>query len=240
MSNNNFQSSNFDQPKLKRFNTGIVALQGSFWEDSKGNTLASIRLSPAFEKAVDGRNYNYDKSVSIFFTISQEDTITITEGIKKILSGEAENFVIKHFGDKGKTALTIGNNLEGYEIYLRLTEYNEKSELEKELIFDFATQDKNKNGVLILNADLDTLEGEPAPINIDLKLFINFLKLAEKVISGEVSFSKNESTKQTTSKQEQSVVRPPLRERKTLANSSNKNPKPITSKDAVKALFGDD
>jgi len=228
----NFANNNTNAGMM--FNQGVAALQLGYWRDNWGNDSGSIRLSPAYEEPLDGKVFNYDREVSVFFNLSRSDIPKLKYGIDKLLKGEIESFAIKHLGESFKTILVMGNNLEDMDIYLNLIELDEEYNIVKDLIFNFA-----KDEDLEINVDPDTLEGEKVEMHSELLAFLAFIESVERVITKE---SQHQPDLKGGFKSSSSASRPIVsnkrpRDRKVLPSGRERKPKEISAQEAAESLF---
>lgn len=237
---------------ISLYNEKVAVLQMGYWRDTRGNDFGTLRLSPAFATPQENKVYNYDKNVSVFFSLNAKDLVKIQNGIMLLDDEESEvsNFAIKHFGDKLKTILIIGNDMEGYDTYINLIELNENNETIKDLMFNFTNDSEDGMDTLLVNIDPESLEGEAYPLSTEFEVFKSYLNSVERVINKEsqhlpeVLSRLDGSPRSTGTARDSKIVTPEkkLRERKIspTGTTSRKTSKKIESKEQVSAIFDDE
>lgn len=229
---------------------GKTALVLGFYTKNR-DTKGFIKISPAFaEKQDNGGVFNYDNKVSIFFTIKIEEVIAIKKGLKLLEDSKkvsatpsklppVVNFAIKHFGEKNRSMLIIGDDIEDTGKYVYLLEFNEDEELVKELFFEFVDV-KEK---LLINIDTaDYKEERSTSIAADYESFKLWLDSAVKVCTNEYQHQPALMGGGSSSKRDSTPLAPRKspRDRKVSPDSGpRKTVEPITL-DSAKEIFNDD
>jgi hypothetical protein len=231
---------------VSMYSEGLSALQLGYYDNQYRNTSGSIRLAPAFEQKQDGKTYNYDKDAVVFFSVNANDIVKLRRGIKALVKGETDAFGIKHVGAKGNgSVLVIGNNMEGYDIFLNLMEINDQGEVTKDVMFNFAKDEAASADTLQLDWDFENFSGTPVEVNTAFDVFINWLASAERVIFREAQHQPDlkgsgGGTRSNTPKSPTVNPSKKPRDRKVSPGGAAKKPTMITSEGGAAALFDEE
>jgi len=230
-----FNASNTEAARL--YNENIAVLQLGYWNDGGNRDVGTIKISPAFEKPENNKVYNYDKEQSAFFVISNKDIPKIKKGITLLLAGQIDSFAIKHFGEKSKSVLAVGNNFEGYNVYLNIMELNEAGEITKDLLFNFV--EDTDESTLLVNFDSESLDGTLVNINSSLEVFMNYIQALQRVNMKEnqhLPIMFQDGNKSTSSNSP--VINQKPKERR-ITTPGNRKVQTIDAAEAASKLFED-
>jgi hypothetical protein len=235
---------------VRFYDNANACLICGYWRDSRGNNVGTLKIAPAFtEKQDGGKTYNYEKTETVFFTLSTGDCVKILRDSRKLLAGKIDSFAIRHMGERNKTALLIGNQLFGRPgsdseedmlgIVVNLYEFDDNLEVVKDLYYEFKTEELQTN-VILYSTEKDFLmsadETGVDSYNVEFDIFLEFVKEALRVslnASQHIPGAKSQAPRSTTV---QNAKQP--RDRRIL--SSNRNSPKNVQKEDIGAMFAKD